>query len=450
MEDLKSALKAEPINQFTNRDEIDIAGFDGVSTDSRKINKGDLFFALIGEKFDGHDFLNQAVAAGAAGVVVSRDFVCDGAVVLKVDDTLKALGELAKFYRRKFDLQCLALTGSNGKTTTKEMLAACVGAKYKTFKTIGNFNNLIGLPLSIFKLDLSYEAAVLELGMSAPGEITRLAEISQPQIGVFTNIAPVHLESMGSIEAVAKAKYELIESLPAGGAAIVNADDKILSTWIDGIKQRVITYGIENAADFKVKKYATQPDGKSVFIIDRTQFMINFPGKHNIYNAACAIAAASALNIEMSDLLEPLANLKPYHLRSEVFKTAGVMFINDCYNANPASMKSAIDVLAAFPTSGRSVAVLGDMLELGSDEVQYHKEIGEYLSLEKIDALFTFGPLSHHYHDKFLGKFKSHFDNKMKLTESLRKFLKPDDVVLIKGSRGIALEEISSQFKGEV
>ena len=449
MADIKSALGVDPIINYATIGAREIAGFERVSTDSRKIKHGDLFFALSGDKFDGHDFLNQAIEAGAAGVVVSKEFNSDKAVVFKVANTLQALGDLAKAYRDKFNWPCMALTGSNGKTTTKEMLATCVGTKYKTFKTVGNFNNLIGLPLSLFNLDSSYEAAVLELGMSEPGEITRLAEISSPQIGVFTNIAPVHLESMGTIENVAKAKYELVQSLPQDGVVVLNADDKILSSWIGKIRQRVITYGIEYEANIKVGSYQATDDGRSTFEIDGHHFAINFPGVHNAYNAACAIAASSALNIDMATLIEPLKNMKPVSLRSDVFKAGGVTFINDCYNANPVSMRAAIDVLASFPKSGRRIAVLGDMLELGKDEVRYHQETGEYLNKLKIDALFAFGPLANHYLDKFNGAYKKHYDNKSKLAANLKDYIKPGDVVLIKGSRGIALEDISKMFKGE-
>ena len=448
--DIKSALGVDPVINSAAIGAGEIAGFEGVSTDSRKINRGDLFFALSGDRFDGHDFLGRAIDAGAAGVVVSQEFTTNKAAVFKVNDTLKALGDLAKAYRNKFNLPCLALTGSNGKTTTKEMLAACASAKYKTFKTVGNFNNLIGLPLSLFNLDSTYEAAVLELGMSEIGEITRLAEISSPQFGVFTNIAPVHLESMGTIENVAKAKFELVQSLPEDGVVVLNADDRILSSWIGKIRQRVITYGIDNDADIKIGSYQESGDGRSTFKIGKLGFTINFPGLHNIYNAACAIAASSALAIDMAALMEPLANMKPVYLRSDIFTADGVTFINDCYNANPVSMKAAIDVLAGFPTSGKRVAVLGDMLELGKDEVRYHREIGGYLSQKNIDALLTFGPLANHYLDTFDGAYKKHFDNKTKLAAAVKDYIQPGDAVLIKGSRGIALEEVSKLFKGEL
>ncbi len=408
----------------------------------------DLFFALKGDRCDGHDFIGQAVARGAIGVVVSRDISVEKAVVFRVNDTLGALGDLAQFYRKRFDIKCVAVTGSNGKTTTKEMLSTCLETRYRTLKTKGNFNNLIGLPLSLLDLDDGHQVGLFELGMSVPGEITRLARICRPQVGVFTNIAPVHLETMGSVEAVAKAKYELVESLPRNGAVILNADDKYLSEWRDRIDQDVITFGLINDADFKVDEYRFSGDGLSSFFIRGVEFEINLPGICNIYNAVCAAAAAFYLGCNLESLVEPLRKMKPYHLRSEIFESDGVIFIDDCYNANPVSMKSAIDVLAEYPSKGRKIAVLGDMLELGDNQDDFHVEIGRYLNLKNIDAVFAIGKLARLYLNEPGTGENEHFNRKDKLALRLREYLQPGDVVLVKGSRAIALEEISKMFRG--
>jgi UDP-N-acetylmuramoyl-tripeptide--D-alanyl-D-alanine ligase len=255
----------------------------------------------------------------------------------------------------------------------------------------------------------------------------------------------VHLEYLGSIKDVAKAKYELIEQLPEAGTAVLNADDAILSSWAKGLKQDVITYSIEKDADCKVESFKFGSDSSN-FVINGVEFKINFLGKHNIYNAACAIAGASAFGLSIDELPGVFENIRPYSLRSEILTRNDITIINDCYNANPTSMRMAIDMLASYPIKGRRVAVLGDMLELGQDEVKYHEEIGEYLNQNKIDALFTTGNLAENFHTKYSGKFKRHFSNKNDLINELIEYLHRGDGVLIKGSRRIALENVTAEL----
>ncbi len=440
-DDIVKALNAESVAALCP------PGFAGVSTDSRTIKSGELFFAIVGENFDGHEFIDAAITNGAEGVVVSNDYNTSDAAVFKVSDTTRALGDLASYVRDQHDIKCAAITGSNGKTTTKELFWACMNVRFNTFKTLGNFNNLYGLPLSIFELDKSHEAAVFEIGMNTFGEIDRLAEICKPQVGVFTNVGAVHLEHLGSIEAVAKAKFELINRLPQSGVAVLNADDPILAGWIGKLNQRVITYGINSDADYNVESYAFKGDGVSEFVLNGIKYKINFYGKHNIYNAACAIAGASAFGIKAEELPGSLASVKPYNLRSEIVNINDITLINDCYNANPVSMRAAIDTLSEYPVNGRRVAVLGDMLELGKDEIKYHEGIGEYLSRKRIDALFATGNLGKHFLNNFKGEFKAHYDNKDEMIPELKSYLKPGDCVLIKGSRRIALERITEQLR---
>ena len=310
------------------------------------------------------------------------------------------------------------------------------------FSTQGNFNNLIGLPLTLFNLNSSHEAGVFELGMSLSGEIARLAQICKPELAAFTNIAPVHLQTMGSIEAVAKAKYELVENLSEDGIAVINIDDDRLRNWIKAIPCRVVTYGIDRDADFRVELPDFSGAGNGRFDINGVNFEIQFPGKYNIYDAACAIASACGFGCELASLVEPLHTLKPYHLRSEILRFGRITIINDCYNANPVSMKSAIEMLMSYPGGGRRIAVLADMLELGRDEITLHEEIGEFLDRAGVEALFAFGKLANHYLVKYRGH-KEYFDDKRELSIALQKYIKPEDVVLVKGSRGMALEEVT-------
>jgi len=449
--DIQNALRVKPpvisgdLSKLSlSTDEI---GFNGISIDSRTINKGNIFFAIKGEQFNGHDYIQQAIAGGASGIVVSEDISAGDVVTFKVNDTLRAFGNLASYYREKFDFACVAVTGSNGKTTTKEMLTACLQTKYNTHKTTGNFNNLVGLPLSLFKLEHHHQAGVFELGMSVPGEMSRLAEICRPQTAVYTNIAPVHLETMGSIDAIAKEKYELVKRMPPKGTVILNIDDNFFSEWIKQMPQNTITYGIEKDADYKVREFSIITGNKSSFKLNGVKYKINYPGKHNIYNAAAAVAAAVHLGCSPESLIEPLSKLKAYHLRSEIFESNGVVFIDDCYNANPVSMVNAIDALADYPSWGRKVAVLGDMFELGDNKEDFHVEIGWYLNLRKIDALFVYGELSKYYLSKYQTGVKEHFNNKTELIHSLKQYLKAADIVLVKGSRGMALEEITRSFR---
>lgn len=451
--EIREVLRCRPVMTGNAYDKSPLSstetGYSGVSIDSRTIMKDNLFFALRGEKYDGHDYIKQAIANGASGIVIDRSIASEETVAYKVDDTLQALGDLAAYYRRKFDIECVAITGSNGKTTTKEMLAVLLQTKFRTLKTTGNFNNLIGLPLSVFNLDDTYQVAVFELGMSIPGEMSRLAEISQPRVGVFTNIAPVHLETMGSVGAIARGKYELVEKLPPEGAIVLNIDDNFLPDWIEIVSQKTITYGLDNKADFKVSEFRFSTGGQSIFKVKGIEYRLNLPGRHNIYNAVAAIATAVYLGCKPEDLVEPLRRLQPYQLRSEVFECKGVVFINDCYNANPVSMENAIDVLADYPSWGRKIAVLGDMLELGHNEKGFHMEIGWYTGLKNIDALFTFGELSQYYLTKYQAGAKEHFDNKTELIQRLKQYLRAGDVVLVKGSRGMAMEEITKAFRGQ-
>lgn len=419
----------------------------GVSTDSRTIHQGEIFFALKGDNFDGHDFIEQAFANGAVAAVVDRDIDYHSGIIIRVADTLKALGDLAQSYRKRFDIICVAITGSNGKTTTKEMTACCLESRYSVLKTLGNLNNLIGLPQNLFRLEDHHQVGVFELGMSFPGEIARLAQICEPKIGVFTNIAPVHLENMKTIEAIAAAKHELMENLAVDGLAIINSDDPILRTWIGREQRKIVTYAIDSAADYRAERIRQSEQGNE-FYVAGVKFAISHIGRHNIYNALAAIACADQFGCGLESSANALAKLQPGNLRSDVFRNHGITIIDDCYNANPVSMKLAIDTLASYPAKGKKIAVLADMLELGEHEIEFHQDIGRHLNRTGIDALFAYGKLAKNYLSDFHGSVSAHYDEKEMLISDLLNYMKKGDVVLVKGSRGMALEQISKRLRG--
>jgi len=442
--DLIQALK---LNQQSCSYESAEIALTGVSTDSRTIRKGDLFFALVGDNFDGHNFIDQAIANGAAAVVVSQPTIQEQVPVFTVDNTLKAFGDLALYYRSQFDLLCLAVTGANGKTTTKEMLAACLETKFNMLKTIGNFNNLIGLPQTLFDLAEHHQAGVFELGMSIPGEMGRLARICRPDIAAFTNIAPVHLETMGTVDNVARAKYELVANMPEDTTIIINSDDRYLSTWPEKSSHRFVSYGIDNEADIKALNISYE-NNQSHFEISGVKFVTEYPGSYNILNALAAIAAGLEAGCDLKAMADRLRLLKPSQMRSEIVSIAGTVFIIDCYNANPESMQKAIDALAEYQSNGERFAVLGDMYELGKLSQSYHQQIGEYLNLKGVDNLLSVGSEARSYNDKFKGEINQHYSDKTKLSEELKTQIKPGDIVLVKGSRGMSMEDIIKSIKG--
>ncbi|MGH8277328.1 MAG: UDP-N-acetylmuramoyl-tripeptide--D-alanyl-D-alanine ligase, partial [Steroidobacteraceae bacterium] len=344
---------------------------EGYSIDSRTLDPGELFFAVRGERLDGHDFVAQALQRGAVAAVVARHPAgryAPGQRLLQVEDTLAALQKLASAVRRIWGNKLIAVTGSAGKTTTKEAIAHLLAVRFRVFKSQGNLNNHFGLPLQLLRLERSHDVAVVELGMSHAGEIAALARIAQPEIGVVTLVAPVHLEFFDSIEGIARAKQELIAALPEAGIAVLNADDPYVSQFGRGFRGRVLTFGISHPADFRAHKVQMKGAlGSSFEVISHgATAPVSLPllGLHNVYNALAALAVASERGVPLPEAASALASFAPVANRGELLRLAGATVINDCYNCNPAALNAMVDALMELPAA-RHIVVAGGMLELG-------------------------------------------------------------------------------------
>lgn len=419
----------------------------GVSTDTRAVGAGQLFIALRGARFDAHDFLEQAVASGAAALLVADVSKVPADVsALVVDDTLLALGRLAAAWRAQFSLPLIAVTGSNGKTTTKEMVAAILKAQFgdDVLATRGNFNNDIGLPLTLLRLNATHRAAVIEMGMNHPGEIAHLATIGAPTVALVTNAQRAHLEGMGDLDEVAREKGSIFVGMPANGIAVINGDDKYADMWRAMAGAHTVrTFAIDHAADVhgKVRQhgleagvYLSAPEGEA-------EIRLSIPGRHNAGNAVAAAAACLAAGLPMNAVvtgLESFAGVKGRLQRRAGLK--GAEILDDTYNANPDSVRAGIDVLAA--TIGRKLLVLGDMGEIGEASGQYHDEIGGYAKSQGIDRLYALGDAAQQAVRNF-GEGAKHYCSVEKLIAAVDKELGPETTVLIKGSRFMKMERVA-------
>lgn len=426
--------------------------FSGISTDSNKILGDELFFALKGERLDGHNFISDAFDRGARGAVVERNGYesKNGKIIIRVPSTFKALGDVARAWRNKFEqLRLGAITGSNGKTTTKEMASSILSLRYSVLKNQGNFNNLVGLPLTLLNLADHHDAAIVELGMNDFGEIRRLTEICNPDVGAITNIGKAHLEKLGSVEGVSKAKGELVERFDEANSFVVNMDDPSIRKMAASTRCKKISYGISSrrvhisARDittegFSAIRFKMRIDGKEF------PTRIRGIGTHNVMNALCASGIALALGCSDEEIQAGLERYSPVYMRMEVLDSPfGFKIVNDTYNANPDSMRRSIEALTTLKQDGRTIAVLGDMLELGSKSRSEHKMLGQFLRELGVDYLITFGNFARHTLDGFKGKSAGHHAEEYDdAVEKLRDYAKPGDVVLIKGSRGMKMENI--------
>jgi len=422
----------------------------GVSTDTRTLQPGDLFVALTGESSDGHKFLADALGKGAVGVVVSRK-VEASCLTVRVDDTLVALGDLAGYYRSKFDPVMVGVTGSVGKTTTKEMIAAVVAAKGPVLKSAGNFNNEIGLPLTLLELSKKHATAVVEMAMRGSGQIEYLAKIAKPSIGVITNVHMSHIELLGSMDAIADAKGELLDYLPADGAAVLNADDAYFEYHKRRANCRVVSFGESPQADIRAVSAGLDAKGCCTFqvITPRGSFDVRIPvpGEHNIKDALSAIAVGEIMGIDHEHIREALAKYTPPEKRSNVVPTrGGLVVIDDTYNAGPASVLSALKTLMMME-GGRKIAVLGDMLELGEHALNAHLEVGRAARECGVDMLVVVGQLA-----KVISRGAidaglpvgavSEYDDSWQAARELPEKLRERDVVLVKGSRAMKMERV--------
>jgi len=412
--------------------------FTGITTDSRKVAPGMLFAALPGQSVDGHDFLPQAMARGAVAALVSRDTGSD-LPALRVDDVLAALGVLAADWRGQCPARVVGITGSNGKTTVKEMVASILRQAGPVLATSGNYNNELGLPLTIFQLQKSHAYAVLEMGASKQGDIAYLAGIASPEVGVITNIGPAHLEGFKSIQGVALAKGEMFAALPAGGAAIVNAAEPWVDTWL-GINQAGRVIYFNGDGDNHVRGIQVE-DGVAVDTpLGRFSLELPLPGQHNLTNALAATAVCLALDIPLELIKSGLETVRPVPGRLSLkYASRGWTVIDDTYNANPASLYAALQVLAS--QKGEPWLVMGDMKELGSDSRKLHAELGDAARSFGVRRLFALGEASAAAVDAF-GDHAEHFDSMQGLIDALHAELRPGITCLVKGSRSMGMEQV--------
>lgn len=444
--------------------------FFNASTDTRNVVYGDLFIPLVGVRFDAHDFIEEAINKGAGGIITGKainleaGYLKDNDIsVIKVEDTLKALQRLAAYNRQACNLPVIGVTGSVGKTTTKDMIASVLETKFKTLKTKGNFNNHIGLPLTLLQLDSSYQAAVVEMGMRGLGEIDELGAIALPDIAVITNIGETHLELLGSVENIAKAKVEILNHLSNKGLAVLNGDDPWIRKVSANFNGRVIFYGLGEENHIRAKNISINEKGSTFSVVISninsvlninnlvSDMQIELPvlGEHNIMNALAAIAIGLELGISHEEIIKGLEGLSLTEMRLQLIEHQGMKIINDAYNANPTSMKAAIKVIKELSNGNRTIAVLGNMFELGQREVQGHQEIGEAVINNNIDYLLTVGDLAALAGDKAieLGMAPDkvfRFNNNNEAIEKLQRIMASGDYILVKGSRGMKMEEIVS------
>ena len=460
---LTIAQIAKACDGFVENCNVDIIVAD-VVTDSRKITNGSVFVALRGEKFDGHNFASQAQATGAVCCIVDKDFDNNEELaVIVCENTHKALRDIAAYYRSRFSVPSVGITGSVGKTSTKDMVSCVLENKFKVLKTEGNFNNEIGLPLTAFRMENTDEIAVFEMGMSSFGEISRLTKIAAPETAIITNIGFSHIEHLGSQEGILKAKLEILEGMPADdGTLILNGDDLLLWKTVGTVPFETLTYGIENkecdivASNIKKLSDGTMFDVRVEGEVYRIR--INTPGAHHVYNALAAILAGIKYGMTMAEITEGIATFQPQGLRQNMEVLNNYVMIKDCYNASPTSMKSGLEVLSVTKPKDlekefRRVAVLGDMLELGDYSDEAHQTVGGYTCDYDIGCLIAVGPHAEQVAKGAIEKgFKSSeiyvfYDNNAAKAH-IMDILQPNDVILFKASRGMRLEEIAEFVAG--
>jgi UDP-N-acetylmuramoyl-tripeptide--D-alanyl-D-alanine ligase len=415
----------------------------GWSIDSRTLGEGDLFFAIKGENFDGHQFVLTALERGAIAAVVSEDVQAAGLPLLRVPDTLNALQKLACWARQQWGRKIVAVTGSAGKTTTKDIIAAVLGVKYPVGKTTGNFNNHIGLPLSLLRMPADAAVGVMEMGMNHAGEIRALAALAKPDIGVVTNVGYAHIEAFQSIEEIALAKRELIESLPADGVAVLNADDERVLAFRDVHSGKTLTYGLSPGADVQATNLEIGA-GESTFHVDGVQFRTTLAGRHGIQNLLAGLAVARLFGIELRELAPVVAAFAPGKMRGQRSNLRGITVLNDSYNSNPEAARAMVDVLCVEPAQ-RRIAVLGEMLELGFWAERLHRELGKYVAGAGIDVLVGVRGMSQPMVEEAKKAGLSNhaaffFDQPEEAGAFLRDFIRQGDTILFKGSRGTHVE----------
>lgn len=438
--------------------------FEKISIDSRDISAGDLFVAIVGEVHDGHRFANDVVEKGVGGLVVAQEkmgnlpipeWQAHHIVCVAVADTQRALGDLAAFHRSRTDVAVVAITGSNGKTTTRQMTADVMAQKFSTLSTIGNYNNQIGVPLTLLRLAPKHIWAVVELGTNSPGEIARLARICAPDIGVITNIGPAHLEGLGSLDGVMREKEQLIEHLKTGGRAVLNADDRRVSKIANRTEKEVLLFGMTKMATVRASAVQEKIGGISFSLdLPRESLTVDLkvPGRFMVVNALAAAAVGHLLELSAAEIKSGLEKFKPAWGRMNIFQTAnGIHIIDDTYNANPDSMQAAITTLNMLRANNRSVFVAGDMLELGAQSESLHRQVGAWAATAGINKLWVTGQYADAVatgaKDAGMKSGNIMIGSQEKILNHLTDSLKPGDWVLVKGSRGAKMDTIVKRIK---
>lgn len=419
----------------------------GYSIDSRTLNAGDLFIAIAGERFDGHEYVQEALEKGAVGAIVEaeKNVAGDPLRLLQVEDSVKALQLLGAAARRLWGKPLLAVTGSAGKTTTKEILAHILATRFRVMKSSGNLNNHIGLPLQLLKLEAEHDLAVVEMGMNHAGEIRALGALAHHDLAVVTTVAPVHLEFFESLAEIARAKYEIIETLHSGGVAVLNADDDYVCQFGRDFKGKVVTFGIKRAADVSANNIKLNGAEGSTFdlVVGSVGEPVTFPlvGEHNIYNALAAAAAAMERGLTPSQAAVALSGIAPPDKRGQVLNIGGATIINDCYNSNPRALAAMVDTLASMKAE-RRILVVGEMLELGPTAEALHRESGKHAAEKKIDMVIGVRGMARAVAEAACGSgTQAQFmETPEQAGEWLARNLRPGDAVLLKASRGVKLE----------
>lgn len=450
------SIKAKDIAKATNG--IIVSGspeteINSICTDSRKVKHGDLFIPLTGDNFNGHDFIPQAVNMGVCGYITSQQEsgTCFEGLVVKVDDTLKALQDIAGFQRQKFDIPLVGITGSAGKTSTKDMIYEVLSKKFKVLRTEGNLNNHIGLPLTLLNLCREHEAAVVEMGMSGFGEISTLSKISRPHISLITNIGLAHIGKLGTRQNILKAKMEIFDGMDPDGLVILNGDDGLLMGLRDLLQYRTVFYGLQEGVDVQGYNIRAVDETNTAFNIQvngrEYTVTVPVPGIHNVYNALSAITVGLRFKVSMDDIVDGIKEFKPSKMRMNILTLKkGIRLINDAYNANPNSMEEALRVLRDF-SGRRKIAVLGDMLELGEWTRQAHVDIGKSVVRNGVNYLVTLG-----YNSKYIAEGAASMGMSQRkirtcssiqeINQYLKNIIRDGDIILVKGSRGMKMEGI--------
>jgi UDP-N-acetylmuramoyl-tripeptide--D-alanyl-D-alanine ligase len=440
--------------------------FGGISIDSRTIERGDVFIALRGVRFDGHQFIKEAMEKGAEGVLIENGFLGQTGdlglgekTVIAVEDTLRALGDIAKSWRKGHPIPLIAIAGSNGKTTTKEIAATLLEGSFRVLKTSGNRNNLVGLPLTLLDLRAEHDMAVVEMGMNAKGEIERMTEIANPDVGLITNISEAHLEGLGTFEELVRAKGELWHTMRPDGLIVVNQDDVNVMKCAEGYPGKRVTFGLEVPSDVTAQRVRIE-GGKGVrfsLALRGEEVEVTFPmmGISSVYNALAGAAVASIFGVQLREIKERLEGLKPFSMRMEIIRLDnGAIIINDAYNANPRSMELALKVLSEIKDAEREIAVLGDMLELGRFSEEAHARIGEKVASLGVDFLLTLGERAEIIAKK--ARQKGLNEDRVVVSKDyrdlllrLKKIIQRGDWILVKGSRSMSMEKIVLGLMGE-